>query len=57
MPFLFMAMEIFFFFLLPQVSVAECKLSLTAASGWGSSLVAVCGLLIAVASFTPEHGL
>ena len=57
MPFLFVAMGIYFFFLLPQVSVAECKLSLIAASGWGSSLVAVRGLLIAVASFIPEHGI
>ena len=46
-----------FFFLLPWVSVAECKLSLIAVGGWGSSLVAVYGLLIAVASFTPENGL
>ena len=38
------------------VSVAACRLSLLAASR-GSSVVAVCELLISVASLVVEHGL
>ena len=38
------------------VFVALCRLSLTAASG-GYSLVAVCRLLVEVASLVVEHGL
>ena len=47
---------IYFNFWLHWVLVAACGLSLVAASG-GLLFVAVCGLLIAVASVVEEYGL
>ena len=49
-------LKIYFYFWLHWVFVAVCGLSLVAMSG-GYSLVAMLGLLIAVASLFAEHGL
>ena len=50
------AIHVFLIFWLHRVFVAACGLSLVEAS-WGKSLVAVRGLLIAVASLDAEHRL
>ena len=46
----------FFFFWLHWVFIAECKFSLVAVCE-GCSLVAVCGLLLLMASLVAEDGL
>ena len=53
------AFYLFIYFRLCWVFDAACRLSLVVASGErrGYSLVAECGLLVAVASFVAEHRL
>ena len=55
---MFVTVVFFFYFLCFWLCgvTAACGLSLVALS-WGYSLVAVCGLLIAVASLVAEHRL
>ena len=51
-----LSLSLFFFFWLHWVFIAECKFSLVAARE-GCSLVAVCGLLLLMASLVAEDGL
>ena len=51
-----LSLSLFFFFWLHWVFIAECKFSLVAVCE-GCSLVAVCGLLLLMASLVAEDGL